>query len=98
MLEIQVIATLAPPIFYQRACSAIFWTVKIVKIGQELAKWRGFPFQKHAILATFAHFLAIFGTFRSTSFFRIAIVGRVFGLYVKGTFRSLGISKGLLRM
>ena len=43
----------------------------------------------------FAHFSAFFGTFRSTSFFPIAIAGKVFGLYVKGTCRSLDISKGL---
>ena len=98
MLEIQVIATLAPPIFAKRPCSAIYFSVKNIKIGPEMAKWRGFSFQKHAILGLFAHFFRFFGIFRSTSFFRIAIVRKVFGAQKPNDIRGLRMSMGLLKM
>ena len=49
MLEIQVIATLAPPIISERPCSGIYFSVRIVQIGPEMAKSRSLSFGERKI-------------------------------------------------
>ena len=79
MLEIQVIATLAPNIFSKRPCSGIYFSVRIGQIGPELAKWQSFQNYGFAVLVLKAPTFGDFGPFWVPAFFCLPQACHIFG-------------------